>query len=69
MTGEKIRIATLGSKFVFLHLSTQNCELLLKFPNPFLIFPFICKKKCFYLGYQNTKKQQPHFAPKSGVLY
>ena len=43
----KIRISTLGSKFVFLHLSTQNCELLLKFPNPFLISPSFAKKSAF----------------------
>ena len=53
---EKIRISTLGGKFVFRHISRPNCELLLKFPNSFLIAPSFAKKTRFYLGYQNTKK-------------
>ena len=61
-TREKIRISTLGSIFVFLHLSTPNCELLLKFPNPFLMSPSFAKKRDFIWG---TKILKTTTKPKS----
>ena len=52
--------------FFSLPLSPLNCELLLKFPNPFLISPSFAKKTCFYLGYQNTKTNNQTLHQKVG---